>query len=88
MQEALERKGLEQYDILINEQSDPLIDNDKLLEDFLNAWDKIGLNFDKDEKEKYQIKEKETNLDKIIENAKDSMSSIDKTFIKYDDFER
>ena len=88
LQEALERKGLEQYDILINEQSDPLIDNDKLLEDFLNAWDKIGLNFDKDEKEKYQIKEKETNLDKIIENAKDSMSSIDKTFIKYDDFER
>ena len=84
-------KGLDYFDLLVETQSDPLIDNDKLLEDFLTAWDKIGLNFDREEKEKYQIYEKEekqTNLDEIIKNARESIKSIGKTIINHDNLDR
>ena len=40
---AFEYKGLEQYDYITREQSDDLIDEGKLLEDFLTACDKLGV---------------------------------------------
>lgn len=40
---ALEYKGLEQYEYIIKDQYDELINNDKLLEDFLIVCDKLDL---------------------------------------------
>lgn len=40
---ALEYKGFEQYEYIIKDQKDILIDNDKLLDDFLNTCNKLGL---------------------------------------------
>lgn len=48
---CVEFKGLEQFDYLINQQSDPLINNDKLAEDFLEMYDKLGLWISEDEQE-------------------------------------
>ncbi len=41
--DALSFKGLEQFDYLTKVQEDELIDVEKLAEDFLQAWDKLGL---------------------------------------------
>lgn len=43
LRDSLGQKGIEQYDMVVNEQSDELIDNDLLAESFLNAWEKLGL---------------------------------------------
>ena len=40
---ALEYKGLEQYEYIIKDQYDELINNEKLLEDFLIVCDKLDL---------------------------------------------
>lgn len=40
---ALMEKGLEQFDVVLCEQQDDLIDPDMLAENFLNAYAKIGL---------------------------------------------
>ncbi len=40
---AVGEKGLEQFDYLIAEQSDDLIDNDELCDMFLTAYNKLGL---------------------------------------------
>lgn len=40
---CLEYKGIEQFDYLISQQSDELIDNDKLAADFLMLYDRLGL---------------------------------------------
>lgn len=48
---CVEFKGLEQFDYLISQQSDPLINNDKLAEDFLNMYEKLGLWIGEDEQE-------------------------------------
>lgn len=49
LQDALEYKGLEQFDYIIQNNEDPLIDKDKLAEKFLNLYDKVGLLYDKTE---------------------------------------
>jgi predicted nucleotidyltransferase component of viral defense system len=43
LQSALSYKGLEQFDYLIKNQKDELIDNRVLLDNFLNLWDMLGL---------------------------------------------
>lgn len=43
---ALMNKGLEQYDFLISQQTDNLVDKDKLLDDFCRAYDKLGIKSD------------------------------------------
>ncbi len=48
---AFNYKGLEQFDYLIKNQPDPLIDADKLAEDLLNTYDKLGLLLNSEEKE-------------------------------------
>ncbi len=44
VQTAFGYKGFEQFDYLVSTQSDELIDNDKLADGFLKAWQILGLN--------------------------------------------
>jgi predicted nucleotidyltransferase component of viral defense system len=46
---AVEHKGIEQFDYIIKEQQDDLIDKGKLAGDFLEMYDKLGLLFDENE---------------------------------------
>lgn len=48
---ALEYKGLEQFDYLIRTQKDELIDSDKLASDFLFLYDKLDLLADSEERD-------------------------------------
>jgi hypothetical protein len=41
--DVVENKGVEQLEYLINTQSDNLINNNKLENDFLKMYDKLGL---------------------------------------------
>lgn len=50
--DAIENKGLEQFDYLISTQKDPLIDNNKLASDFLNVNEKFGLLYGDEERNK------------------------------------
>lgn len=43
IKDSFTHKGLEQFDYLIQTQSDPLIDNEKLAMDFLSVFDKLEL---------------------------------------------
>lgn len=43
LRNALEYKGLEHFDMIVNQQEDELIDNDKLAEEFLKMHDLLGL---------------------------------------------
>lgn len=43
---SLQYKGLDYFDYILKEQTDELINNDKLAEDFLDMFDKTGLLFD------------------------------------------
>jgi hypothetical protein len=52
LRDCVSFKGLEQFDYLIKTQSDELINNDKLAEDFLEMYDKLGLLVD-DEEQKF-----------------------------------
>lgn len=69
----IEYKGLEQFDYLISTQKDELIDNDKLSNDFLELYDRLGLMIDSEELEnstinaKYNVKEIEDNQDQNFE---------------------
>lgn len=47
---SVEYKGVEQFDYIFREQSDELIDKDKLAEDFLEMYDKLGLLYTDEEK--------------------------------------
>jgi hypothetical protein len=46
MRSAVEYKGLEHFDYIIKDQHDDLIDNEKLSEDFLEMYDRLGLMYD------------------------------------------
>jgi hypothetical protein len=46
LRSAVEYKGIEQFDFLIKDQQDELIDNKKLAEDFLDMYDRLGLLYD------------------------------------------
>ena len=54
LRSAIEYKGLEQLDYVLREQDDELIDKDKLVESFLIMFEKLGLLYDKEEKELLQ----------------------------------
>jgi predicted nucleotidyltransferase component of viral defense system len=51
LRNAIEYKGIEQFDFIIKDQSDELIDNDKLAEDFLAMYNRLGLLYDHSEAE-------------------------------------
>jgi predicted nucleotidyltransferase component of viral defense system len=46
---AVEYKGIAQFDYVVRDQPDELIDNDKLAEDFLHMYERLGLLLDEDE---------------------------------------
>lgn len=48
---AVEHKGIAQFDYVVRNQPDELIDNDKLAEDFLKMYDRLGLLLDENERE-------------------------------------
>jgi hypothetical protein len=48
---AVEHKGVEQFDYVVRNQPDELIDSDKLAYDFLKMYDKLGLMLDESERE-------------------------------------
>lgn len=48
---AIEYKGIEQFEYVIKDQKDELIDNKKLEDDFLKVYDKLGLLFEQEESE-------------------------------------
>jgi predicted nucleotidyltransferase component of viral defense system len=49
LRSAVEYRGVEQFDYITREQSDELIDPDKLAEDFLKMYDRLGLLMDERE---------------------------------------
>lgn len=76
IQEALLAKGLDYFDYVVENQEDELIDKEKLVEDFLNTWDKIGLNTDEEEREKYNIENaKEKSVDELIKETRQEIAS-------------
>jgi hypothetical protein len=48
---VVEHKGVEQFDYVVRNQPDELIDSDKLADDFLKMYDKLGLMLDENERE-------------------------------------
>lgn len=75
LQNALEYKGLEQFDYVIQTQKDPLIDNNKLAEQFLNLYDKLGILYDEAEK---------NNTLKVTSNKENQPKSSQKRKLKLD----
>lgn len=53
IRDALEYKGLDQFDYIVHNQKDELIDENRLAEGFLSAFDKIGLLNTVEEKENF-----------------------------------
>lgn len=53
LQNALEYKGIEHFDYLVETQFDELIDTSKLAEDFLKACDNAGVLLDSNEREDF-----------------------------------
>jgi predicted nucleotidyltransferase component of viral defense system len=47
---TLDYKGLEHFDYIVKNQPDELIDADKLAEDFLKMYDRLGLLLDENER--------------------------------------
>lgn len=58
---AVEHKGIEQFDYIMREQQDDLIDKNKLTNDFLEMYDKLGLLYDKTEQQIIDENLKKTN---------------------------
>ncbi len=73
LRSALEYKGVEQFDYIMKEQHDELIDENKLAESFLLMFDKLGLLFE--EKEKQMLLSHET----AIIPEKKTLSEVKKT---------
>lgn len=46
---SVEYKGIEQFDYIVRDQADELIDKDKLADDFLLMYDKLGLLYTEEE---------------------------------------
>jgi hypothetical protein len=51
LRNAIEYKEIEQFDYVIKEQNDPLINNDKLMDDFLSMYDRLGLLYSEKERQ-------------------------------------
>ena len=51
LRSAVEHKGIAQFDYVVSNQPDELIDNDKLANEFLLMYDRLGLLFDENERE-------------------------------------
>ena len=73
---CIEYKGIEQFDYLVNQYDDDLIDVDKLAEDFLSMYDKLDLLATEEER-------------KIISEYGDVMANVGATDMsKYDTYKK
>jgi predicted nucleotidyltransferase component of viral defense system len=63
LRNAIEYKGIEQFDYIVKEQHDDLIDEGKLAEDFLAMYDKLGLFYDEEERQMMLAIEQDTDKD-------------------------
>lgn len=54
LRDAFSYKGFDHYDYIVETQSDPLIDAEKLAEAYLKTFDKLGLLYTQDEQEQIQ----------------------------------
>lgn len=71
---AIEHKGIEQFDYIIKDQYDPLIDIDKLATSFLKMHDKLGLLYDKNEQ---KIVKETLQNSKVAKNNQKKIKKID-----------
>lgn len=75
LRNAIEFKGLEQFDYIIREQPDELIDIDVLADNFLKAYERLGLLSDESEQEiiqGYITSDNKLSLDIQLKNAETS----------------
>lgn len=92
LQNALEYKGLEHFDYITNNQQDELIDVNVLAEQFLAAYEAVGLLITEEEKEnlletnEYENKE-DTDYDETVEEnlEKTTKEEIDNQQNEYDE---
>ena len=80
LRNAVEYKGIDQFDYIVRTQSDELIDTDKLTEDFLKMYDKLDL--------LYTEEEKEVISERNLAVPKDDLSDDDGFNAKCDDMEQ
>ncbi len=86
LRNAVEYKGIEQFDYILREQSDELIDNDKLTEDFLSMYDKLDLLYTEEEKDIMNNKLKAGST--ACENHTHQSSQLQKPLIGNEDEEK
>lgn len=79
MRNAIEFKGIEQFDYIIKTQPDELIDASKLAEDFLSMYDRLGLLYD--ERERQIINSDIGERTSVKSNLKDAIAKTLKEFI-------
>lgn len=60
---AFEYKGLEQFEFVVKDQKDELINNEKLANDFIKVFDKLGLLSDIEAKDKFEQNNAESDED-------------------------
>lgn len=81
---AIEYKGMEQFDYIVEEQHDELIDEGKLAEDFLRMYEKLDLMYNNEEKQIAQdIKE-----NALMTHAAESEIEQDRGLNLEEDWER
>jgi len=66
---AVEHKGIEQFDYIVRQQEDALIDKDKLASDFLLMYEKLGLLYDEREKSIVQSLQEKPSLESQLNAA-------------------
>jgi hypothetical protein len=73
---AIEYKGIEQFDYIIRQNEDELIDTAKLANDFLDMYDKLGLLYDSEEKKLFDelAKSEQNNMKQEIKNEQETMT--------------
>ena len=80
MRTAVEYKGIEQIDYILNEQKDELIDEGRLISSFLEMHDRLGLLASKEEKHLMQTtnhtKKLEFSLEEVVSETKKDASNI------------
>lgn len=90
MQEVVSYKGVEQFDFLVKDQSDELINNDKLAEEFLKMYEKLDIYAETTILKQIINSLENNNLDYKINNTMSNNSSINDIdkITKNHDYER
>lgn len=76
LRNALDYKGLEHFDYIVNQQKDELIQNSKLVDDFLQMYEKLDLLQNDSEKDIQISLKKDNNINTNIKTSKDEKPSF------------